>query len=435
MAAPGENGGGTPKQERPRSSLQERFGKMLQVSTQMMEPSSGKDGSGARTPGTGKTPPGRQPQSPQVRSTFTGPGASSSSPRIIKQISNFDEMYTLGREVMPSTHSYMKVHFAKRITDGNEVVVKLRFKPKCFRSKEDERNWRKSTQYLLNMPDSGNICRLYEVLEDPKTFYIVMEKVSGMDLFETLEQENVGVDVAREILRQLLAAMAHLHAHNAVHKDLKLENIMVQTDISPPSRGGRRDSTNSTLSCATPTSVKVIDFDTLDQWTPASGVSKDVVGTDQYIAQEAYAGKYSPLSDVFAVGVIAYKLLCGRFPFHDEIFDDEAGENWVGSPKMLQIRRRLKIAKVDFSDRCFQEQPKALDLIMRMLSYNEQFRPTAAAALEHEWFQEDLSPQAGGGGYAASKVKPRASASRNAYEDLFDDGIIVADEPPTPLCR
>merc|ERR1719235_55446 len=110
----------------------------------------------------------------------------------------------------------------------------------------------------------------------------------------------------------------------------------------------------------TPNTVKVIDFDTLDQWTPSSGVAKDVVGTDQYIAQEAYAGKYSPLSDVFAVGVIAYKLLCGKFPFHDEIFDDEAGENWVGSPKMLQIRRRLKVAKIDFSHAVFREQPQAL---------------------------------------------------------------------------
>merc|ERR1719203_1045817 len=100
-------------------------------------------------------------------------------------------------------------------------------------------------------------------------------------------------------------------------------------------------------------SVKVIDFDTLEEWTPASPTSKDVVGTDQYISQEAYAGRYSPLSDIFAAGVIAYRLLSGKFPFHDDMFDDEAGENWVGSPKMAQIRRRLKVAKVDFSSTVF----------------------------------------------------------------------------------
>merc|ERR1719440_2699638 len=166
----------------------------------------------------------------------------------------------------------------------------------------------------------------------------------------------------------------------------------------------------------TPNTVKVIDFDTLDHWTPASGVSKDVVGTDQYISQEAYAGKYSPLSDIFAVGVIAYKLLTGRFPYHDEIFDDEAGENWVGSPKMLQIRRRLKVAKVDYSHPVFKEHPQALDLVMRMLSYNEQYRPTAAAALEHEWFHVEEGypkvPSNGSTPTVASKVRPIASSTR-----------------------
>merc|ERR1719162_1974449 len=190
--------------------------------------------------------------SPKRNSSSTR--ATSSSPRTIRQITNFDEGYVLGREVMPSTHSYMKVHFATRKSDGAEVVVKLRFKPKCFRSKEDERNWRRSTEYLLNMPDSYHVARIYDVLEDPKTFYIVMEKVNGMDLFETLEQEHVSVDVAKEILRQLLAAMAHLHAHNAVHKDLKLENVMVES----PKRAYDGAS-------FTPTQVKVIDFDTLDQ--------------------------------------------------------------------------------------------------------------------------------------------------------------------------
>jgi serine/threonine protein kinase len=410
MAATGETVAQSPQkqQERPRSSLQERFGKMLQVSTKIMDTAI----SGNTPKGDAKTPTGRQSSS--------STRASLADPRTIVQITNFDESYTLGKEVMPSTHSYMKVHFATRKSDGAEVVVKLRFKPKCFRSKEDERNWRRSTEYLLNMPDSSHICRLYEVLEDPKTFYIVMEKVSGMDLFETLESAKVPVEVGREILRQLLAAMAHLHAHNAVHKDLKLENIMI--DATPKYRDGYS-------SGPSPTSVKVIDFDTLDQWTPASGVAKDVVGTDQYIAQEAYAGKYSPLSDVFAVGVIAYKLLTGRFPFHDEIFDDEAGENWVGSPKMLQIRRRLKVAKIEYSHSVFREQPQALDLVMRMLSYNEQNRPTAAAALEHDWLREDFGSLISNGSSSPdAEVKRRASAARNEYEDLFDDGIIVAEE-------
>lgn len=345
-------------------------------------------------------------------------------------VSSFTDIYDLGKEVMPSTHSYMKVKFAKRKEDGLEAVVKVRFKPNCFRSREDERSWRHNTEFLLNLPDNSGVARLHEVLEDPKAFYVVMERIGGMDLFETLEAEGrVPVHRARDVVRHILASLVHLHSNNAVHKDLKLENIMLEHSVRT-----RRP---------TPESVKVIDFDTLEEWTPNMSTSKDVVGTDQYIAQEAYVGRYSPLSDIFAVGVIAYRLLTGRFPYSSGMFDDEPGENWVGSPKMAQIRRRLKIARVDFSHHVFKEAPLASDLVIRMLAHQEQHRPSAAAALEHEWFREalaELETRAAilrkhkSDGSGSTEDDPELSAwvapARCQHEDLIDDGIIIAEECP-----
>mmetsp|Transcript_38069 Transcript_38069/g.68798 ORF Transcript_38069/g.68798 Transcript_38069/m.68798 type:complete len:368 (-) Transcript_38069:79-1182(-) len=351
-----------------RQSLQARFGKILHVTTRN----------------------GGYPDRPE------------GGPRKILSIGAFSDLYDMGKEVMPSTHSYMKVNFATRKSDNFEVVVKVRFKPNCFRTRDDERNWRRNTEFLLNMPENIGVARLHEVVEDSTAFYVVMEKVSGMDLFETLEQEGkIPVDMTKDILKQLLESLVFLHSQGAVHKDLKLENVMV--DTSP---GGKASSGG-----LSPSSVKVIDFDTLEEWTPASPTAKDVVGTDQYIAQEAYAGKYSPLSDIFSTGVIAYRLLTGKFPFQDDMFDDEAGENWVGSPKMAQIRRRLKVAKVDFSKDVFVANQQACDLIMRMLAYQENQRPTAQAALEHPWFQGVKSP-----------------VSMNYNQELIDDGVIVAQE-------
>lgn len=333
-----------------------------------------------------------------------GPGG----PRSIEAVSNFNDLYDMGKEVMPSTHSYMKVKFATRKKDGQEVVIKIRYKPQCFRSREDERSWRHNTEFLLSLPETGGVARLYEVLEDPKAFYVVMEKVGGMDLFEALEAEGkVTVEMARDTLKQLLSSLTHLHSHNAVHKDLKLENVMLDYTAGKGRGGGKQQGS----------AVKVIDFDTLEEWTPSSPRAKDVVGTDQYISQEAYSGKYSPLSDIFSTGVIAYRLLSGKFPFHDGMFDDEAGENWVGSPKMAQIRRRLKSAKVDFSHAVFRDCPESCDLVSRMLSGNELERPTASAALEHPFFQQ-----------ADSRAKPSDLAwLRSESEDLIDDGIIIAE--------
>ncbi|CAE7793543.1 CPK3 [Symbiodinium sp. CCMP2456] len=531
--------------------------------------------------------------------------------RTIQNVPSFGDYYDMGKEVMPSTHRYMKVNFAVRKSDKQEVVVKVRFKPSCFRSRQDEKKWRQNTEFLLNLPQNLGVAKIYEVMEDPTAFYIVMEKVpasvvdtceqtrlaaptecmqekksylqlaaagclhllagpanhntalgvtcwvtqhlaaifliaaaldrltaklppsivqdvtegqqeriwaraaygfagqpepsvlqmisicrddrgskaratprkhsgslglvtlperlctssvhcwccheqfqegcivavlpcghafcedcivkwsmsghamsatcplcrasfakherkvkcapvGGLDLFETLEQmRKIPVTTTREIMRQLLESLVFLHSHGAVHKDLKLENVMLDA-------GGEGKPSKSSLPSQ---AVKVIDFDTLESWCPSNASAKDVVGTDQYISQEAYAGKYSPLSDIFACGVILYRLLTGKFPFHDDMFDDEAGENWVGSPKMAQIRRRLKVAKVDFSKEVFQENSEAGDLVMRMLAYQENQRPTASAALEHPWFQDSR---------AAPQLPPY-------IQELVDDGIVVGE--------
>ena len=69
----------------------------------------------------------------------------------------------------------------------------------------------------------------------------------------------------------------------------------------------------------------------------------------RYIAPEAYCGIYTTASDIFALGVMLYKVSTGSLPFCEEIFDDEAGQNYVGHVKMNQIRSKLRLAKVESS--------------------------------------------------------------------------------------
>lgn len=351
--------------------------------------------------------------------------SSSSSPRPggykrIAKCDKFKDIYKMGAEVMPSTHSYIRVVFGKRIADGLECVVKIRLKPTCFRTKEDEGSWRHRTECLLNipLPDNAGICKIYEVTEDSEGYYIVMERVMGVDLFEALEGDSLHVDPSREVLRHLLISIRHLHMYNMVHRDLKLENVMVNPAMKGMGKLGKK--VDFPTGGSFPDSlVKIIDFDTLDEWTPKRPNSKDVVGTDQYIAQEAYAGKYSQLSDIFSVGVIAYKIFTGKFPFSDDIFEECKGANWAGSPQMTVIRRRLKVSIIDFhSYSVFRENPMIVDLVSKMLSYNEIGRPTATVALQHPFFRE-----AG----TVTVAKPRPALPRIWNEDLVDDGVIIAE--------
>mmetsp|Transcript_86473 Transcript_86473/g.242033 ORF Transcript_86473/g.242033 Transcript_86473/m.242033 type:complete len:390 (+) Transcript_86473:70-1239(+) len=350
-------------------------------------------------------------------------------------------LYRIGCHVMPSTNTGMDVLFATRLSDGLEVVIKTRQKSVSFKCAQEEREWRMTTEYQLNMPKVDTLCEFYEVLETREKYYVVMEKVEGRDLFEQMASEGLTILDSREIIRQILEAVRTLHADGRIHKDLKIENVMVDFESpkrkssigsikssaddsgrkatggrslgesvrdmrlsrisrgssSTSSRGGNSPSTtpnrNITSSAApfSPAEVKLIDFDTVQDWEPTSPKAKDVLGTDGYIAPEAYAGDYSPASDIYAAGVIMYKLLTGTFPFKSDIFDDQPGENWVGSPAMKRIQDRLKKVGIDFTRPPFHRHVEAAELCCQMLAYSANDRPTAEEALRHEWFFKDLS--------------------------------------------
>lgn len=306
--------------------------------------------------------------------------------RRIKAVDSIHNHYKVGETVMPSSHSGMSVVFAKRVEDGMEVVIKVRAKANSFVDRAEEREWRHNTEFMLNLPETEGIAKLYEVLEDRKGYYVIMEKVAGQDLFETMTGKGLlPVAEVKEVIKQLLQALAELHARNCIHKDLKLENVMF--DRTPPANAKADWDTLS--GNQSPVKVKLIDFDTVETVQPQTPKkAKDVLGTDQYIAQEAYDGNYSAASDIFAVGVIGYRLLTAKFPYRAEIFDDEAGDNWVGSPKMKEIRQKLQNYKIDWNHRIFSLEPQACALIKAMLNSNERERPTAKEALANTWFNE-----------------------------------------------
>merc|ERR1711971_1509210 len=97
-----------------------------------------------------------------------------------------------------------------------------------FLIRSEEQEWRRNTEMLMNLPGSNYIAQVHEVLEDKTNYYVVMEKVHGMDLFEVLEDKG-GVQIleAKAILKELLKGVQDLHACGCIHKDLKLENVMV----------------------------------------------------------------------------------------------------------------------------------------------------------------------------------------------------------------
>lgn len=187
--------------------------------------------------------------------------------------------------------------------------------------------------------------------------YLVMELVSGGDLFDRIVQKERYSEVdARRLMRRLLSAVHYLHqTKNVVHRDLKPENIL----------------------CASPTSVKLADFG-LAKMIQSDGL-KTFCGTPQYFAPEvlqrrttvAGSGRYGKPADMWSLGVILYILLAGRPPFEADLDPLQSFDS------------------LDFEDAIWKTMPKARELVEHMLQLDPKRRITVRQACDHTWINTD----------------------------------------------
>lgn len=220
---------------------------------------------------------------------------------------------------------------------------------------------------ILSKMDHPNIIKLYEVFEDKRYVYLVMEECTGGELFDKIidKLQNDTIFTEREaakIFKQIVSAIAYCHKEGICHRDLKPENLLLvnSTDDS---------------------SIKVIDFGLsnifLDTKSGESQKMTTKVGTAYYVSPEVLAGDYDEKCDIWSMGVILYILLCGDPPFN--------------GPNDNEIYRRIKAKKFTFSNSIWKNiSEQAKELIVWMLSEPNK-RPTAEEVYKHSWVQ-DLAP-------------------------------------------
>ena len=144
-----------------------------------------------------------------------------------------------------------------------------------------------------------NIIRFKEVVLTPTHLAIVMEYAAGGELFERIcEAGRFHEDEARYFFQQLVCGVSYCHAMQICHRDLKLENTLL--DGSPAPR------------------LKICDFG-YSKSSVLHSRPKSTVGTPAYIAPEVlsrreYDGKHA---DVWSCGVTLYVMLVGAYPFED----------------------------------------------------------------------------------------------------------------------
>ncbi|KAJ8340178.1 hypothetical protein SKAU_G00348110 [Synaphobranchus kaupii] len=167
---------------------------------------------------------------------------------------------------------------------------------------------------ILKRVNHGHIIHLEEVFETPKKMYMVTELCEGGELKEILKKKTQFTEEeARHIIHSLAEAAVYLHKKDIVHRDLKLENILVKSSHNGEENGLLH--------------IKITDFGLSAQkgGMGSKAMMQATCGTPIYMAPEVIDGhEYSQQCDVWSIGVIMYTLLCGEPPFlskSDRLFD------------------------------------------------------------------------------------------------------------------
>ncbi|CAD8168144.1 unnamed protein product [Paramecium octaurelia] len=147
---------------------------------------------------------------------------------------------------------------------------------------------------ILKIVNSQYIVKLYEIIQLEDVVILILEYVSGGTLYEILQQKVLNELMSLEILYQIMLAVKEVHHHGFVHRDIKLENIMIQS--------------------LNPIEIKLIDFGFAEKINRNKLVNGS--GTAGYIAPELFQlAPYTENCDMFSLGVLFYLLLCGNSPF------------------------------------------------------------------------------------------------------------------------
>jgi len=205
-----------------------------------------------------------------------------------------EDFYTIHKEIGRGTFSIVKE--ATNKATGEKYALK--FIDKKFVDSEDLVLLRREID-IMKKVSHKNVLSLKEIYETKDNITLVMELVSGGELFfKIVERGSYSEKDASALVRQILEGVKYLHDLGICHRDLKPENLLVatQNDVE---------------------TIKIADFG-LSKVFAGGQQLETSCGTPDYAAPEVLLGEkaYDNSVDLWSVGVITYVLLCGYPPFY-----------------------------------------------------------------------------------------------------------------------
>lgn len=252
---------------------------------------------------------------------------------------------------------------------------------------------------LLKHP---NIVRFKEVFLTPTHLAIVMEYAAGGELFEKIcNAGRFSEDEARFFFQQLISGVSYCHSMGICHRDLKLENTLL--DESPAPR------------------LKICDFG-YSKSSVLHSQPKSTVGTPAYIAPEVFLRKKydGKIADVWSCGVTLYVMLVGAYPFEDP---DDPRNFKKAINRILSVQYSIP-DYVRVSMEC-------KHLLSRIFVADPEKRITMPEIKKHAWFLKSLPPEYMEGEEAISQMDKDDSPYQSNEEVLsvIQEARIAAEKP------
>ena len=261
----------------------------------------------------------------------------------INQIGN----YTLSSEL--GSGAFGKVVLGKHTITGEKVAIKILDKEILKKTPEDYELVKKEMS-ILKLVKHKYIIQLYEIFQTSKYIFIIMEYCEGKDFMDYILSKNyLPESEALKYFQQLINALFYLHSQNIAHRDIKIDNILLDHNKN----------------------LKLIDFGLSTKYQDNKLLDQPC-GTIVYSAPEVLEGKlyHGMLADIWSCGIVLYGMLCGYLPFSED--DDSVNKKNIIEGN-YEIPDNISIP--------------AKNLLKHMLDINPMTRYTLQEIKDHPWFK------------------------------------------------
>lgn len=245
-----------------------------------------------------------------------------------------------------------------------------------------------------------HVVSLYELFESPTCLWLILELVNGGDLRSLLaSHSHYSEAMASRHLRQILEGLHYLHSRGVVHRDIKLDNILLHGG----SNGSYVKLADFGLSALVQVGTRGYDPNESSKRKQYTGL-RERWGTPMFYAPELIDGKYGPQVDIWSTGCVLYEMLTG-----DVAFDvDDNDEHW-----QTKLFHKIKHGIFD-KQRLQKLSEPARDIVEKMLEVDPVRRLSASEALKHPWILNVLSDDHLVSAHEKIKTKVEGKIKRNS---------------------